>query len=214
MKRIVTLLISLITIFPISIKAYECSNTDRERLQVLANNITVTLEEQENRKNLIIFSGLSNELKIYSETDYANHYNATTNNIGETRIENVKNGKSYQFKVTGYLKCYNTTIRMITVNIPSKNPYYGDEICNEASEYSLCQKWTSVGMTHDEFIKKVNEYIENKKDSGKDHTDANNTKNSFFEFYEKFYWPIFVGMICILVLLIFLWIKENKKNKL
>lgn len=214
MKKIIFSTLMLIILIPISIDAYECSNADRDRLQILANNVSVTLEEQGNGTFNATFSGLSNELKIYSTTNYLNYYNTLPTTIGETTIKNLKYGKIYQFRLSGYTKCYSNTIKNITVNIPNKNPYYGDEICNNAKDYSLCQKWADVNITYDEFTKKVNEYIENNKTNGNNTINQKNKKNNFFEFYEKYYWPTFIGMICILGLLIFLWLKENKKNKL
>lgn len=215
MRRIIfSIVIMVVAMMPMVIDASECSNEDRNRLQNLANNVSVTLVEHDNGTFDATFSGLSNELKIYSTTTYLNYYNTLPTPIGETTIKNLKYGETYQFRLSGYAKCYSNVIKTITVNIPSKNPYYGDEVCNNAKDYSLCQKWADVDISYDEFTKKVNEYIENNKKNGNNNTNQNGKKNNFFEFYEKYYWPTFIGMICILGLLIFLWLKENKKNKL
>lgn len=207
----------VILIFPLCINADDCPNSYKERLQKLSNNISVVLEEQADGKIMTTFSGLSDELKIYSQIDYSNHYNTLDSEMGETIIKNLKNGKTYQFKVYGYSKCYNTIVRIITINTPNLNPYYGDEICNNALEYSLCQKWASVDMNYDDFKKNVSEYIKNNKSNNSYNDDKNESNNktiSFLRFYEKYYWPTFAGLICILGLLVFLWVKENKKNKL
>ena len=217
MKKIIFSIFMLATLIPISINAYECSNEDKERLQNLANNISVILEEQENGNFAAIFSGVSTQLRIFNPNNWLYYRNITGNEIGEVKIEDLNLGNTYQFQINSATSiCLVEKIRTITVNVPNKNPYYGDEVCNHAKDYSLCQKWTTVNMTHDEFVKKVNKYVEDSKNTNKGNNDINSNeqKFNFFEFYEKYYWPTFIGMICILGLLIFLWVKENKKNKL
>ena len=217
MKKIIFSIFMLATLIPISINAYECSNEDKERLQNLANNISVILEEQENGNFAAIFSGVSTQLRIFNPNNWLYYRNITGNEIGEVKIEDLNLGNTYQFQINSATSvCLVEKIRTITVNVPNKNPYYGDEVCNNAKDYSLCQKWTTVNMTHDEFVKKVNKYVEDSKNTNKGNNDINSNeqKFNFFEFYEKYYWPTFIGMICILGLLIFLWVKENKKNKL
>lgn len=206
----------LILLFPFCIKAYECSNTDMERYQKLANNVSFVIEEQENGTFSVVFSGVSKDIRIYNPNSRTYYWNLTPNYIGETRADNLNVGKTYNFEIFTFSDiCLLKKFRIITVNIPNKNPYYEDEICKDASEYSLCQKWTKVDISYNEFVKKVSEYIKNKNNNRENDTDNIKTKTfDFFEFYERYYWPMFICMICILGVLIILWIKENKKNKL
>lgn len=212
MKKIAFWILTLI-IIPNSIKAYECSNTDKERLQKLANNVGIAIEEQNDNKFSATFTGVSKEIEIYNPITYLYNYNVSDDVFGETTINNLKPGNTYKFKIYGYSKCYYETLRTITVNIPTLNKYYDDQICQNAREYALCQKWVTSNLTYEEFTNKVNDYILNR-DSKKDNIDNdNNAKNfDFFQFYEKYYVPTFIAMICILIILILLWIRENKKN--
>lgn len=212
MKKILVIMILLFS-FPMIISADECSNENKTRLQKLANNISTLVVEQDDGFFSIVFSGLSKELKIYSQSDYLNHYNTMPTTIGETTVEDLVAGNTYQFRVSGYATCYSTAIRTITINIPKKNIYYSTSVCLDVPDFPLCQKWASVSIKYDELTKKVNEYIENSKKNTTNTVD-NTGKNNFFEFYEKYYWPIFIAMICALGVLIVLWLKENKKNKL
>lgn len=218
MKRIIFGVVMLMVIIPISVNAYECSNEDKERLQDLANNISASLEEQDNDKFSVVFTGVSKQLRIFNPNNWLYYRNITDNEMGEVRIDDLDLGNTYQFQINSATSiCLVEKIRTITVNVPNKNPYYGDEVCNNAKDYSLCQKWTTVNITHDEFVEKVNKYIKDSQNTNKNdynNIDSNDKNFNFFELYEKYYWPTFIGMICIFGLLVFLWIKENKKNKL
>ncbi len=107
-------------------------------------------------------------------------------------------------------------LKTITINAPNYNPYYNDPICEGLNNLSICQKWSKVELDYEGFVKKVNEYKEKNKEtiSKNPNTEIQNNKFDFFDIYNKYYWPTFVGMICLLILLIILWIKQNKKNRL
>lgn len=219
MKKIVFCIISLLFMFPMGIKAYECSNEDKERLQKLANNISVSYEEyEENGKTYFkaIFAGLSKEIRIYSDRRHFYYYNYSNNLFDEVELQ-VYPGNTYQFTINGSETCKYNDFRTITINIPNYNPYYEDDVCRNAREYKLCKKWVSNNeISYDEFVSKVTEY---KKQQGEVIADNSTEENgingfTFLDIYNKYYWPTFVGMICSLILLILLWIKQNKKNRL
>lgn len=216
MKKIVFCMISLLFVFPISIEAYECSGEDKERLQALSNNISITLEEQDDGNIGVVFAGVSKSLRILNPQNWMYYRNVSENEIGEVKISDLKQGTTYRFEISSASSvCLMEKFRTITINVPSINPYYNDKVCDNAKEYSLCQKWTTVSISYDEFVKKVNDYI-----SSSNNSDTNIKENTidkkfdFFTFYEKYYLVTFIGLICTLGILIFLWIKENKKNKL
>lgn len=219
MKKIAFWILTLI-IIPNSIKAYECSNTDKERLQKLANNVSVSYEEYENNLYFlnVIFSGVSNEITISNDQrhEYLIYANLNNSYFGEVKSYGLDSGKNYTFSIYGTKKCIFQKLRTITIQIPSYNIYYKDNVCQNAREYYLCQKWMTANLSYEEFTKKVNDYIsirDNKKENNND--NSNEMKQfDFFQFYEKYYVPTFIMMIFILIILILLWIKENKKNNL
>lgn len=222
MKRIIIILVLTIFMFPISIKAYECSNADRERLQKLASNVSYILEEVDYENNIyfdVIFTGVSDEIKIYSDDKNVSYFNLSTEYISETESVRLSLGKTYIFEIKSKDVCFFETFRTITVNTPIYNIYYNDPICDNVKDYSLCQKWhDNSSITYDEFVQKVNNY---KSNNNKINDIINNNKDEekdmyilFFNYYQKYYWYCLTGMILILVLLIYLWIKQNKKNKL
>lgn len=217
MRRFVYILVISICLFPNLIKASECSNEDRARLQKFADNVTYTLEEMNDGSFSISFYGVSDEIRIYNPDNLLYYRNILNSEIGETVINNLKFGSKYRFIIqSASMTCLMDRFRTITINVPSKNPYYNDSICENAKEYKLCQKWENVNVSYEEFTNKVNEYIKQKQTKPNDNPIIENNKNNFdfFEIYNKYYWPTFIGMICLLILLIILWIKQNKKNKL
>lgn len=215
MKKVLFIIAILTLAIPIYSKAYQCSNSDMDYYQKLSDNVSPTIEEQENGTFSVIFSGVSKSIRIYNTKNGAYYWNLTPNFIGETRVDNLNLGETYSFEIYTFSEiCLLKKFRIITVNIPNKNPFYDDEVCLNARDYSLCQKWATVNITHDEFVQKVNDYIKKNNNTKKDTNSVDTKKFDFFTFYQKYYWPTFIGMICILSLLIFLWAKENKKNKL
>lgn len=215
MKKVLFIIAILTLAIPIYSKAYQCSNSDMDYYQKLSDNVSPTIEEQENGTFSVIFSGVSKSIRIYNTKNGAYYWNLTPNFIGETRIDGLKLGETYSFEIYSFSEiCLLKKFRIITVNIPNKNPYYNDAICLNAKDYSLCQKWTTIDISYEEFVQKVNDYIKKNEDIKKDNNTIETKKFDFFTFYQKYYWPTFIGMICILILLLILWFKENKKNKL
>lgn len=224
MKRILCGLIISFCLFPNIINALECSTSDKERLQRLASNITYTLEEYEENGETYFratFTGLSKELRIYSDRKHFYYYNNTNNDIGEVELYPLYSGRTYQFTVNGHSTCSYNNFRTITISIPNYNPYYNDPVCNNAREYKLCQKWFDSGeISHDEFTNSVSEYIKAKKDNNNGEggngnlTDPFEFNFDFGKFYKLVYFPSLVVTIILLILLVIFWNKENKKNRL
>lgn len=214
MKKKIFFLLLMLVFIPYVSKADECPSDQRERIQKMADNITVNVEENQDGTFTAVFAGVSRQVSILNRANYAKYWNIGSNDYGEIAVKGLQQGSTYYFYVESFPQyCLLERFRTITINIPKINPFYKDEICDSAKEYSLCQKWTNVNINYEEFTTRVNEYIKGK---NKDNTIKEDTRKNFdfFQFYEKYYWPTFISMICILGILIYLWIKENKKNKL
>lgn len=219
MKRLIYILIISICLFPSLIEAEECTDKDRTRLQKQADNVTYILEEYEEDGQTYFkttFSGVSKEIRIYSDRRHFYYYNYSTNPIDEFDID-VYPGTLYKFTINGSNKCKYTDFRTITINIPYLNQYYNNPVCNGLQNLNVCQRWSNVNLSYEGVTKMVNEYKEKQNDK-KNNTPSNtrDEKNNFdfMKLYNKLYWPTFIGLICVLILLIILWNKENKKNKL
>lgn len=221
MKRIALSLFICLCVFPCFVKAYECSQSDRERLQKMANNISVTLEEK-NVDGVIHFdatvAGVSKEIRLYEQSTFVYHRNITGNAIYEIVFERLTQGKTYTYKVVGDNVCKNYTFRTIRLSIPKYNSYYNDSICNKAKTYNLCQKWYDTSnLSHEEFVSKVASYIENNITENIKPNVSNDNDDFymlFMRFYDKYYYIVLFSLIICLSILIYLWIRANKKNRL
>ena len=220
MKRLIYILIISICLFPNLIKAEECTNKDRTRLQKQADNVTYILEEYEEDGQTYFkatFSGVSKEIRIFNNGTLLSYYNLSDDFVNEIVVKRMIPGKKYIYDIYGSNNCFFTSLRKVTVNIPKINKFYNDEVCKGISDYLLCQKFNDLNLEYDEFLNKVNNY-KARKNIKKDNETISNEKNEnnfdFLKLYNKLYWPTFIGLICILILLIILWKKENKKNKL
>ena len=216
MKKFI-LIITLLFCFPTFISASSCSGVEWEVLQEMANNVTVTLEEVTDENGNISFSatfaGVSHELRIYNATTVINYFPSVSEGFGEVRIDSLELGKTYSFRIQGLKSCFTKNFKTVTLNIPNYNPYYSDPLCDKARGYSMCQKWNKVDVSYDEFVNSVSKYIqENKTTVTPDYNEYQ--ENTFFAFYQKYYWFCMGGLIIFLTLLVFLWIKQNNKNKL
>lgn len=216
MKRIIVIL-ALLFIFPTSILAANCGGTIKEEYTKMANNITYVIEMNddgnENRTANITFSGLSKDLLI-KESDYStgktNYYNEY---FGEYTYKNLPLGTNYNFKIIGRKECNIDALRIINITLPNYNPYYNDPICENARNYKLCQKWTTVNVTYEEFQENVKNYL-NSIPTTKKIIEQEETKFDFYYYYNRYYWYVLGGLIIVLGILIYLWLKDNKKNKL
>jgi len=216
MKRIVWL-IAFLLLFPTSTKAFQCTSSTYEALQEFANNVTVSVEEEENNGNLYFsatFSGVYSKLRFEVQNMVGAYFGGVDERLGEFTVNGLKPGKSYVFEVYGADSCFSYKFRTITLDLPEYNKFYNETICQNAREYALCQKWSNVNLSYDEFSKKVNEYIETRDDGLKGITPEEPSESLFWYLYENYYWVALSSLIIFLGILIWLWIRENKKNKL
>lgn len=221
MKKIFLCVTLLLLIIPSLIKANDCSGEDRDRLQKMANNIAYILEENVIDDNVyanITFTGVSNELRIYSHSDYSslNYFNLDDSFFGEIRVNSLLPGKTYVFDVYGSTNCGINKFKKIIIDIPTWNKYYNDNVCDGAREYYLCWKHSEIKMIYEEFKENVNNYKEMKKEND-DNGGLENKDDDFLKFlyyYEEYYTLSFLVTMALLILLIALIIKKDRKNRL
>lgn len=167
-KNILFVFILVILILPNNIKAKDvCGYEDKTRLQRIASNISTsyTYKEEENEetgynsvKFTVTISNMHNDIYLINEETGEIYKNNSSNEI---IINDIKPGKYLKYFVYGNIDgCFGEKITTIYVTLPSFNKYYTDDICRNIPEYSLCNKWTSVKMTHDQFTSKVNNYLD------------------------------------------------------
>ena len=136
-----------------------CSSQEKARLKKLVSNINVSYEYEIVDNDAffqIKFSNVSPEL--YFKDPNKNVYKTSSWENNEIVLSNYLDGSSSNFMFYGNVTCSGEKVGNIYVNLPTYNPFYKLDVCDNAKEYKLCQKWVKHSLNRVEFINKVNEY--------------------------------------------------------
>lgn len=196
MKKILSIFILFVILFPINSKALLCSDKEKVKFQELAKNITTTYDyiEKNNQATFnITFSNIPEGFRIY---DYVNKkeygYSAS-----EIILSGFKSGRSYRFDYyTSDVLCQYDNLYTSYINLPYYNPYYKDSICNGLN-YKYCNKWQKIDMNYEEFVSNVNEYKKSLEiiDNTINEKEVKGFFDYIMEFYIKYYYivlPLFI----------------------
>lgn len=214
MRRIVWLIPFLLLLFPNTVKAYQCTQTQWNILNEFSKNISTVVEEEIDENGNMMFSvtftGVYPKFKIVNRNFNMDYLLPDLGELEEIELKGLSPGYTYNFEIRGLYYCYRENFKSVTINLPHYNKYANEAICEDAREYSLCQKWVKVDESYEEFVTKVQEY----KDGLKKDTTVIPSDKDKFSFYDKYYWPCLISLIIFFSILVILWIRENSKNKL
>ena len=155
-KRIFTILIFALLVFPFSVKAI-CTNSKKAQYMAMANNITTAYTFDESTKKFTIY--LSNIPKGFIVKDVA-HDKIYEYTEQELVFNGYKPGESYKFEISMDRDCMDGPLLPIYVTLPMYNINYEDPICKRYEDYDICQKWGKYIENHDALekeIKSINE---------------------------------------------------------
>lgn len=159
----------LFFVIPFQAKAASCSNQEALRYQKIASNVNVTTTYTETNGTVsfqVIITNLTPQIIIYdiSHNRYY-HYGDNGENPSEVIVDGFEADKSYRFiaYATNQDGCEYGKLYTYYANTPAYNQFYNDPVCQDVKEYKLCQKWLKTNLSHDEFVKQVNEYKESLK---------------------------------------------------
>ena len=213
MKRYVIFLLLLLVI-PIQTKALVCSNEKQVRLQTIARNITNNYTYIEQDGSITFQITLSNIQEGFIVRDVKN--DVTYPYCGsELTIYNLKANTSYRFDIyTDDLDCDMVTLYSHYISTPPYNPYYQDEVCIGMEQYPLCQKWTQMKLSYDEFKQSVEQLKQSEEQEPTEPNKEENIKGIYdyiLEFYLNYYYIVLPVFIVGGILTIYYY---NKKNDL
>ena len=166
MKRIkVILFVFSLLMFMPNVVSAECDYNEKNKLQSLATNLNFTYnyKEIENNGNYsvkfsITVANLQPELYVVDQTNMKIYY---YNDNKEVTISNYNAGSTTQFIVYANVgECRGQQLITNYITLPSYNRYYKDPICEDVTDYKLCNRWSLVNLSYDDFVKKVKEYKE------------------------------------------------------
>lgn len=159
MKKLFILMLFIVLCLPLErINAYYCTYSETTRLKKIASNINIsyTYDEKTNGVDFsITLVNLHPDLYLVDATN--DEIISYTNS--EVTISGYKGGETVQYKVYTVVPfCEGTVLTTLRITLPSYNSFYKDNLCEGISSYSLCQKWSSHGLSYDDFVKRVTQY--------------------------------------------------------
>lgn len=212
-KLILFLIISFSFINSFALTYGGCDYSTVSRMKSIVSNINISYDysiiNNEAYFNVTI-NNLTDDIYFYDTVTRRNYYYSDTNN-GEITIYNYTNSGSYKF-YSNNSSCLNVSLGNKYYKFPEYNYYYGDPLCSNIPNYSLCQKWGNVSYSRAEFEQMVNEY-KNTKEEVEEEIVIEYEKtiiDKIVELYINYYYYFFGSIILILTPII---IVSNRKNR-
>ncbi|MBQ8659234.1 MAG: hypothetical protein IJ475_00135 [Bacilli bacterium] len=185
MKRLVNyfMIFVIFMLFLISkVNADTCALEQRTKLGAMAANINVVYEEVTedvfDPDTEAYFSDYSLDVKVYNMNSqlrlvvrnnlYDDEYQLTYEDMdteGAITLRPKDSNKriTYTFEVYGsYGDCYERKFRTIKLTLPKFNYYSQYTLCDDVSEFYMCQKYVMYDFTESDFINGVVEYKDKK----------------------------------------------------
>lgn len=202
MRKVINLFIACIFIFVPNIVSAECDYNERNELQALASNLNFSYNYSETNEGInskvnfsITITNMVPELYIVDQTNIKVYY---YNPNKEVTIDNYQPGSTTQFIIYGNSGgCNGTEIINNYVTLPSYNRFYKDEVCNGVNNYKLCNRWSRVDLSYDDFVKKVNDYREQIKQEIPPIIKEKSILELIFDFIAKYSFYVF-GLIIVI----------------
>lgn len=194
-------------LFPSNVSAY-CdifeTNDERVMLRNLAANVIFSKIDKEIGNNLsfdIRINNLHEKLVVKeSKTEIEASYSSAIKDTREVILTGYDHGRTVTFDIYSVnAKCVNDREVILTsyVNLPPYNKYYKDPLCDNISNFNLCQKWSNVDMSEKEFQRRVEEYRESLIPEEEPDESFFRTISSLFDFIIDNYAYILIAIIVI-----------------
>ena len=135
-----------------------CNYQENSRLKNLASNVFTSYDYHVDSNTFsIVITNLHPDIYLYDTVKKQFYY---YNGSSTITVDGYEPGQSVKYNVhSNVSNCQGQVQYYQYVSLPFYNSFYQDPICNGLDEYSLCQKWTTHGITkYDDFIKEVTAY--------------------------------------------------------
>lgn len=173
----------------------------------LAKNINITYSYKlENGEPIfeVTISNLYDDMYIVDTLTKAVYDKSDFTSENEIVIGGYRDNTKISYQIyTRVAGCYGKMLTTRYVTFPNYNEFSTDEVCVGAEEFSLCQRWGTVGVDYDTFVAEVNAY-KRQKNLQKNKIIFENEK-TFWEKVFTFvgnYYAYLVSLVIILILLI------------
>ena len=208
---IITFMLSLMN----NVYAEDCDSTDIKRLRVLANDVDISYEYNDDIYDddgfliydtyKVIISNLSDELYVIESKTNLDLRNYSVND-GSITIDRLYSGNK-SFKIYSR-NCSNKLLKTYSIKLPKFNNYSTDPNCEGHENLDICQKfYDSSNVDYYEFMEMIN-------NSDNKDTDDNKSKdeNKYIKFIKDNYIYISIGGGVLIIIIIVLIILRHKKR--
>lgn len=206
MKKIL-IIVFILFVFPTYTKA--CTTNDKSTLSKIVGNVEISyLFDESTEKFTVKISNLNNNVYFYN-TQSASYVYPNSN---EVILYNINPEKKIRLKFYGnYQSCSNHHISSKYVTLPSYNVYYKDPLCKGYENYNVCNKWSKVNYTYEEFKEKIKSYETKAEKIEKREEDIIGFYDYIIIIYQKYYFIILPLIIIPSIIMIYI---QNEKTKL
>lgn len=236
-KIMMMFFVVILLFFPKEISALNCPYDQLNKLKRIATNIRYDYSYREAEGKAIFQIRLTNLNPVITIKDvYHNNVFSYSNN-GEITIDNFPAGGTYLFEmratnslglpsvyylnevVNGVLtqipievaqveECDDISIYNLYVTVPSYNPYYNLEICNNSSS-KLCGKWYQHNLSKEKFIEQIKKDNEKKKENVNEQVSNKTLFDILYGWYKQNYIYMWFVTILLATLVVYLYKKQK-----
>lgn len=208
---IITFMLSLMN----NVYAEDCDSTDIKRLRVLANDVDISYEYNDDIYDeygikihdtyKVVISNLSDELYVIESKTNLDLRNYSVND-GSITIDRLYSGNK-SFKIYSR-NCSNKLLKTYSIKLPKFNNYSTDPNCEGHENLDICQKfYDSSNVDYYEFM----ELLEKSDNENKDN-DNKKKDSKYIKFIKDNYIYISIGGGVLIILIIVLIILRHKKR--
>lgn len=203
------IIIALFLCMP-KVKAEECSPVDRVNLSKIAQNVTVVSLFDENTATFkLVFSNVTPDVYIFDVSNRQYYYSTGIDITTQVYYP----GSRYQFIFySNAYGCDKQVVYSKYITLPDYNPLYKDENCKGLENHKICNKWSIVNMSYDEFKAQTQKLREKNEVEEKPQEYVKGMFDYIIEFILKYnYIMLPLALITLVGLIYAMWRKAKKE---
>lgn len=204
--------IFLFLVFPSTVRGSDvCDNAKVVRYQNIASNVNVSTTYQDVAGGVTFQAVITNvtpDIRVFDLTNRVSYYYGNNpENPSEVIIDGLEADHTYRFEIyaTANDGCNYGVLYTYYVNTPAYNAYYNDPVCSDVKEYRLCQKWLKTDLSHEEFVRQVNQYKASLETQDSEQVDVTETPGFNLAQFLADYYYIFLIIIILFIVGMLYW---------
>lgn len=228
MKKVL-LFVFVFFMFSLNVIA-DCSYTEQAELLNKAANVKVSYEIKNEVVHFvdmdanvdyfnIIITNLNNDFYATIKDDATNNLKNVVGNsndgIANYRWDNLDTITNFTIEVfVSKGNCSGQKIKTLYLQTPRYNEYYNREICEELSDFYLCQKYITTNIpTEERFFEQLDSYKSGRINEQGETVDNRNFFDKTIDFIKDNKWFLLGGLVLITGGIVFVYTKKNKKRR-